>query len=69
LHTQEQSSDQEFEAANKALLMSCLRGLPVRVVRSYKEKRSNYAPSEDCPVSWCCKGGGRERKGKAVPSV
>lgn len=47
---QVQSFDQEFENMNKALLTSCLRGLPVRVVRSCKEK-SIYAPQEDAPVS------------------
>lgn len=36
---------------NKALLMSCTMGLPVRVVRSYKEKRSAYAPTDETPVS------------------
>ena len=40
----EQSFDQKFESSNKALKTSCDRGLPVRVVRSYKEKRSAYAP-------------------------
>eukprot|EP00898_Chlorokybus_atmophyticus_P000413 jgi/Chlat1/1372/Chrsp119S01790 len=39
-----QSSDQTFTNMNKALLVSCLKGLPVRVVRSHKEKRSSYAP-------------------------
>jgi hypothetical protein len=34
---------------NKALQVSCLKGLPVRVVRSFKEKRSSYAPSQ---VRW-----------------
>lgn len=32
---------------NKALLLSCQKGLPVRVVRSSKEKRSAYAPKGD----------------------
>ncbi|CAN6358835.1 unnamed protein product [Urochloa humidicola] len=40
----EQSSDQKFEKLNAALRISCLRGYPVRVVRSHKEKRSSYAP-------------------------
>jgi E3 ubiquitin-protein ligase UHRF1 len=44
-----QSSDQEFEGANKALLKSCSDGLPVRVLRSYKEKRSCYAPVKTDP--------------------
>lgn len=42
----EQSFDQVFEGSNKALLRSCERGLPVRVLRSYKEKRSAYAPTD-----------------------
>ena len=36
---------------NKALQLSCLKGYPVRVVRSFKEKRSAYAPTDQCPVS------------------
>ncbi|XP_074317137.1 E3 ubiquitin-protein ligase ORTHRUS 2-like [Silene latifolia] len=40
----EQSSDQKFTGANESLRLSCYKGYPVRVVRSYKEKRSNYAP-------------------------
>ncbi|CAI0440349.1 unnamed protein product, partial [Linum tenue] len=40
----DQSSDQKFEAANQSLRLSCIKGYPVRVVRSHKEKRSNYAP-------------------------
>jgi hypothetical protein len=42
----EQSFDQKFESSNKALRTSCERGLPVRVVRSYKERRSAYAPTD-----------------------
>ncbi|KAM0912067.1 hypothetical protein ACQ4PT_013030 [Festuca glaucescens] len=42
----EQSSDQKFENYNAALRLSCLKGYPVRVVRSHKEKRSSYAPDE-----------------------
>ena len=42
----EQSFDQTFEKSNLALKVSCLRGLPVRVVRSHKEKRSSYAPTD-----------------------
>ena len=34
----EQSFDQKFDAMNKALQNSCLKGLPVRVVRSYKAR-------------------------------
>ncbi|XP_020107440.1 E3 ubiquitin-protein ligase ORTHRUS 2 [Ananas comosus] len=40
----EQSFDQKFEKLNQALRVSCLKGYPVRVVRSHKEKRSSYAP-------------------------
>ncbi|WOL11468.1 hypothetical protein Cni_G20231 [Canna indica] len=40
----EQAFDQKFEKLNAALRVSCLRGYPVRVVRSHKEKRSAYAP-------------------------
>ncbi|KAJ7962104.1 E3 ubiquitin-protein ligase ORTHRUS 2-like [Quillaja saponaria] len=42
----EQSFDQTFEKSNKALKLSCLKGYPVRVVRSHKEKRSSYAPEK-----------------------
>jgi E3 ubiquitin-protein ligase UHRF1 len=42
-----QSFDQAFDKMNEALRVSCERGLPVRVVRSAKEKRSAYAPAED----------------------
>jgi E3 ubiquitin-protein ligase UHRF1 len=49
---QNQSFDQEFENMNKALKISCLRGLPVRVVRSAKEKRSSYAPPAETPVRY-----------------
>lgn len=47
-----QSFDQTFENMNKALKLSCEKGLPVRVVRSFKEKRSSYAPSGDTPVRY-----------------
>lgn len=47
-----QSFDQVFKSYNEALQRSCLKGLPVRVVRSYKEKRSAYAPPEDTPVRY-----------------
>ncbi|XP_074563030.1 E3 ubiquitin-protein ligase ORTHRUS 2-like [Curcuma longa] len=40
----EQAFDQKFEKLNAALKASCLKGYPVRVVRSHKEKRSSYAP-------------------------
>ncbi|CAI5932451.1 unnamed protein product [Closterium sp. NIES-65] len=36
--------DQRFEKSNQALRLSCLKGYPVRVVRSEKERRSSYAP-------------------------
>ena len=40
----EQGFDQEFTALNKALQLSCTKGYPpVRVVRSYKDKHSQYA--------------------------
>ncbi|GBG84211.1 hypothetical protein CBR_g38183 [Chara braunii] len=42
--TSVQSFDQEFTKLNRALLLSCKRGFPLRVVRSHKEKRSAYAP-------------------------
>ncbi|XP_028801856.1 E3 ubiquitin-protein ligase ORTHRUS 2 [Neltuma alba] len=41
-----QSFDQKFEKSNLALKVSCLKGYPVRVVRSHKEKRSSYAPEQ-----------------------
>jgi E3 ubiquitin-protein ligase UHRF1 len=47
-----QSFDQTFDAMNKALKLSCLHGLPVRVVRSFKEKRSAYAPPQETPVRY-----------------
>jgi len=47
-----QSFDQTFDSMNRALKLSCEQGLPVRVVRSHKEKRSSYAPSEDTPVRY-----------------
>ncbi|KAI3915840.1 hypothetical protein MKX01_013296 [Papaver californicum] len=37
-------NDQSYEKSNEALRVSCLRGYPVRVVWSHKEKRSSYAP-------------------------
>nr|XP_023902083.1 E3 ubiquitin-protein ligase ORTHRUS 2-like [Quercus suber]POF20430.1 e3 ubiquitin-protein ligase orthrus 2 [Quercus suber] len=42
----DQSFDQTFEKMNKSLQVSCLKGYPVRVVRSHKEKRSSYAPEK-----------------------
>ncbi|XP_027121882.1 E3 ubiquitin-protein ligase ORTHRUS 2-like [Coffea arabica] len=43
----DQSFDQEFKNFNEALRVSCKKGYPVRVIRSYKEKRSSYAPEKD----------------------
>lgn len=34
-----QSFDQKFESMNAALKVSCVKGLPVRVVRSFKVRR------------------------------
>jgi E3 ubiquitin-protein ligase UHRF1 len=48
----EQSFDQTFDSMNKALKLSCTKGLPVRVVRSFKEKRSSYAPTDETPVRY-----------------
>ncbi|KAF5741221.1 putative zinc finger protein [Tripterygium wilfordii] len=42
----DQSFDQEFVKMNEALRVSCRNGYPVRVVRSFKEKRSSYAPDK-----------------------
>jgi len=52
LALQTQSFDQTFDNMNAALKMSCVKGLPVRVVRSFKEKRSSYAPSTETPVRY-----------------
>jgi hypothetical protein len=49
---QVQSFDQEFSLCNEALRVSCVKGLPVRVLRSYKEKRSAYAPTDATPVGY-----------------
>ncbi|CAM8977753.1 unnamed protein product [Rhodiola kirilowii] len=48
-----QSFDQKFKHYNAALRLSCLKGYPVRVLRSSKEKRSSYAPysKTDTPSS------------------
>lgn len=40
------NEDQEFEDLNEALRVSCEMGYPVRVVRSYKDRYSAYAPKE-----------------------
>ncbi|GMH33412.1 hypothetical protein BSKO_01246 [Bryopsis sp. KO-2023] len=50
--TKHQSSDQVFKLSNEALRISCIRGLPVRVVRSCKERNSAYAPSTANPVRY-----------------
>ena len=47
-----QSFDQTFDSMNLALRLSCEKGLPVRVVRSHKEKRSAYAPRTETPVRY-----------------
>ena len=47
-----QSFDQTFENMNKALQVSCEKGLPVRVVRSHKEKRSYFAPTTEVAVRY-----------------
>lgn len=47
-----QSFDQTFDNMNLALRLSCEKGLPVRVVRSHKEKRSSYAPGIETPVRY-----------------
>ncbi|XVF08591.1 hypothetical protein REPUB_Repub07fG0016300 [Reevesia pubescens] len=40
----DQSFDQEFKSGNESLRLSCKKGYPVRVIRSYKDKHSSYAP-------------------------
>ncbi|KAG6390721.1 hypothetical protein SASPL_148465 [Salvia splendens] len=42
----EHSFDQEFTDSNQALRVSCMKGYPVRVIRSEKDKRSPYAPEK-----------------------
>lgn len=64
-----QSFDQTFDKMNKALLISCQKGLPVRVVRSHKVILLTYAPVKSscrlhflllkknllhCPYGWQC---------------
>ncbi|KAI9106904.1 hypothetical protein K1719_022432 [Acacia pycnantha] len=44
--SKEQSFDQTFVKSNLALKVSCLKGYPVRVLRSHKDKQSPYAPRE-----------------------
>ncbi|KAJ4829537.1 hypothetical protein Tsubulata_037441 [Turnera subulata] len=40
-------ASREFKKFNEALRVSCRKGYPVRVVRSYKDKRSSFAPDPD----------------------
>ena len=40
----QQSKDQSWTRENQALVDSCIKGLPVRVIRSYKERVGSYAP-------------------------
>ena len=50
---QEQSFDQKFESSNKALLISCQKGLPLRVVRSHKVSQLCIsATSHACRHPW-----------------
>ncbi|PIA63948.1 hypothetical protein AQUCO_00201339v1 [Aquilegia coerulea] len=44
--SKDQAFDQKFDKMNEALRVSCKKGYPVRVVRSHKEKRSAYAPTD-----------------------
>ena len=43
-----QSFDQTFDKMNKALLLSCEKGLPVRVVRSHKVRSCSLRPRHPC---------------------
>lgn len=43
-----QSFDQTFDKMNKALLLSCEKGLPVRVVRSHKVRPRALRPRQPC---------------------
>ncbi|XVE63777.1 hypothetical protein DITRI_Ditri07aG0047100 [Diplodiscus trichospermus] len=42
----DQSFDQEFKSGNESLRLSCLQGYPIRVIRSYKDKHSSFAPEK-----------------------
>ncbi|XWS51515.1 hypothetical protein CRYUN_Cryun12cG0182400 [Craigia yunnanensis] len=42
----DQSFDQEFKSGNESLRLSCKNGYPIRVIRSYKDKHSSYAPEK-----------------------
>jgi E3 ubiquitin-protein ligase UHRF1 len=57
---QVQSFDQTFENMNKALKTSCLKGLPVRVVRSFKVQRPPFLQRKgnprQAPGRWCLAG-------------
>ena len=44
-----QCAHQVFESSNQALVQSCIDGLPVRVLRSNKERGSCYAPDKGDP--------------------
>ena len=46
---QVQSFDQTFDKMNLALKLSCIKGLPVRVVRSYKVPPPPCLPRSRCP--------------------
>ena len=59
---QEQSFDQKFESSNKALQVSCLKGLPVRVVRSFKVRRCQPRSTQ------CNQIGLRSVKGRSLPA-
>lgn len=52
-----QDFDQVFTKYNAALKVSCEQGLPLRVVRSHKEKRSSFAPRA------------QDEKGEVIASV
>ena len=45
---QTQSFDQKFENMNKALQISCQKGLPVRVVRSHKVRQPQPSQGHTC---------------------
>ncbi|KAJ4890635.1 E3 ubiquitin-protein ligase ORTHRUS 2 [Raphanus sativus] len=48
-----QSFDQKFTYTNEALRVSCKMGYPVRVLRTYKEESSSYAPEEGVRYDGC----------------
>ena len=49
----QQSSEQTFDKSNLALKVSCMRGLPVRVVRSHKV-RAHHSHSTCRPPCFLC---------------